>query len=368
MRVLYFTEGDSPHDRRYLTALGETAHQVGVLRQRKHAQQTIRGVQELNWPEGMPDWSNWRGWTEGKVQLRTLITDYQPDLIHAGPVQGPAFLAALAGFHPLVTMSWGYDMLLDARRSPWMRCATHYTLRRTDILIADCQAVADRALTFGFPAENIVQFPWGVDLAHFSPEKGKDGGLAWRHSLGWEENFVLLCNRSWSPKYGVDVLARAFLGAAQHNPDLRLLLVGSGPQGDELRRILTPVQEKVHMPGWVDQADLPAVYGAADLFITPSHCDGSSVSLLEALACGVPALASDIPSNLEWVQPRMNGDVFPDGDAAALEEKILALAADADLPIYASQSRRMAEQRANWGENFGKLLQAYQRAVSEVAG
>jgi glycosyltransferase involved in cell wall biosynthesis len=298
----------------------------------------------------------------------TLIADFQPDLIHAGPVQGPAFLAALVGFHPLVTMSWGYDMLLDAQRSPFMRYATQSTLNRTDIMIADCQAVADRVLTFGFPAENIVQFPWGVDLAHFSPEKGKDNRLAWRRSLGWEENFVLLCNRSWSPKYGVDVLARAFLGAAQQNPDLRLLLVGSGPQAEELRRILTPVEDMVHMPGWVDQADLPAAYCAADLFITPSHCDGSSVSLLEALACGVPALVSDIPSNLEWVKPGVNGDVFPDGDAAALQEKILVLAADADLSAYARQARLIAEQRANWGENFQKLLQAYQRAVSEFSG
>ena len=365
MRVLYFTEGDSPHDQRFLSALSNTAYQVSVLRQRTAQPATHQGVEELVWPHGMPDWSDWQGWEAGREQLSALIDLVKPDVIHAGPIQGPAFLAALAGFHPLVAMSWGYDMQMDAHRSPLMRCATEYTLAHSDLLIADCQAVAHQAAGFGFPIDHIVRFPWGVDLQHFSKENGMDAGLAWRRELGWEDHFVVLCNRSWSPKYGVDVLARAFVHAAQHNANLRLLLVGSGPQAEVLREILAPVEERVFMPGWVDQANLPAAYCAADLFISPSHCDGSSVSLLEALACGLPALVSDIPSNLEWVKPGINGDIFAGGDAAMLEERILALASDNRLSELGTEARRTAERDANWQKNFQKLLGAYDRAVAE---
>jgi glycosyltransferase involved in cell wall biosynthesis len=65
----------------------------------------------------------------------------------------------------------------------------------------------------------------------------------------------------------------------------------------------------------------------ADLYISPSHVDGSSVSLMEALACGLPALVSDIPANQEWVSEGVNGWLFPDGNADILAEKILAVIA-----------------------------------------
>ena len=61
----------------------------------------------------------------------------------------------------------------------------------------------------------------------------------------------------------------------------------------------------------------------ADLYISASHVDGSSVSLMEALACGLPCVVSDIPANKEWVTDGVNGWIFPDGDVDALAEIIL---------------------------------------------
>ena len=115
--------------------------------------------------------------------------------------------------------------------------------------------------------------------------------------------------------------------------------------------------------GQVDPAVLPAIYCAADLFVSPSHSDGSSVSLLEAMACGRPVLVSDIPSNKEWVAPGETGDLFIDGDPQSLSDKILALASDPDLEDYGCRARALAERRANWDENFQKLLMAYQMAL-----
>ena len=87
------------------------------------------------------------------------------------------------------------------------------------------------------------------------------------------------------------------------------------------------VIDRVEFGGRVSQADLPRWYRKSDLYVSPSHVDGSSVSLMEALACGLPALVSDIPANKEWVQEDRNGWLFPDGDADALAEKILWIAA-----------------------------------------
>jgi glycosyltransferase involved in cell wall biosynthesis len=364
MRVLYFTTQDSPHDQRFLTALARTPHQVFSLRMHTCDPDTPAGITELAWRDDQPDWSGWAGWQVGIAKLREILSDLKPDLIHAGPIQGPALAAALTGFKPLVTMSWGFDLLRTARRSPWMGEATQCALDRSAVLVADCQTVADQAAGYGFPRERMVLFPWGVDLDHFSPKHAMESGQQLTWALGWEGRFVLFCNRSWSVPYGVDDLAQAFVIAHQQRPDLRLLLAGDGPQSGRIRHILAPVADAVHFPGWVAREDLPAYYGAGDLFVSPSHCDGSSVSLLEALACGRPVLVSDIPSNQEWVRPGDVGDLVSDGDVRSLAGQLLALSADPDLATYGTRARLLAEERADWTVNFNKLLAAYQMAMT----
>ncbi|MFU8827711.1 MAG: glycosyltransferase family 4 protein, partial [Brevefilum sp.] len=230
--------------------------------------------------------------------------------------------------------------------------------------VADCQTVAKTAASYGFPPERMVLFPWGVDLSHFSPDSAVEPGDRIRQNLGWEGQFVLFCNRSWSAPYGVDDLAQAFVMAYQHRPDLRLLLAGDGPLAERLRHILAPVGDAVHFPGWVTREDLPAYYGAGDLFVSPSHCDGSSVSLMEALACGRPVLVSDIDSNREWVRPGEVGDLFDVGDVNSLASQLIAVAANPDLAAYGRQARKLAEARANWDVNFQKLMLAYQMALA----
>jgi glycosyltransferase involved in cell wall biosynthesis len=365
MRILYFTAADSPHDRRFLRALSGTAHQVFALRMQACQPQTPEGVRPLSWPGGQPDWSHWTGWQAGKEQFAAIAADVRPDLVHAGPVQGPAFLAALSGFHPLVTMSWGSDLLRQADRSPWMRFATAYTLDRTDVFLGDCQTVAARAADFGVPRKRRVLFPWGVDLSHFSPENGRVHGAAWRKRLGWQDHFVVMCNRTWAPLYGVDLLARAFILAVEANPALRLLLAGDGPQAPLIRSLLAPLGEFVHFPGRVNFQDLPGLYCAGDVFVSPSHSDGSSISLLEALACGRPVLVSDIPSNREWVRPGQAGELFADDSVLDLTTELLKMAKRPNLSAYQREARQLAEERADWEMNFDKLLQAYQLALSQ---
>ena len=366
MRILYFTEKDTPHDRRFLTAVARTEHEVYALRQHPCDPEPIATITELNWPAGQPDWSGWEGWQGGAAQLGSILEEVKPDLVHAGPVQGPAFLTALAGFHPLVTMSWGSDMLLKTQRSPWMREVTRYTLARTSVFLGDCQTVVDAALAYGMQPDRIVSFPWGVDLDYFSEQNGGAAGRELRDSLGWGDQFVVMCNRAWYPLYGVDVLAKAFAAAVKENQKLRLMLIGEGPLSVDIYRALLPVLDKVYLPGWLNKSYLPGAYCGADLFVSPSHSDGSSISLLEAMACSCPVLVSDIPSNQEWVQPGEVGDLFRDGDVGSLTQKLFQMAADPNLAQVGVKAREVVEDRADWGKNFQKLIFSYQIALSQL--
>ena len=365
MRVLYFSRAYSPHDHRFLEVMARSAHEIHFLQLESSGGSDDRpvpaAVRRVQWLKGARPF-RWQDAPARRGELRRILADLKPDVVHAGPIQNCAFLTALAGFHPLVAMSWGSDLLRDAHRSRVWEWATRYTLTHTDVLLGDCRAVADEAAAYGFSAGRTVLFPWGVDLEQFSP--GPDGGL--RERLGWQDQFVLLCLRSWEEVYGVDHLLRAFARAAAQNPALRLLLLGNGSQAGLVHQIIADhqLQDRVHLGGRIKQADLPRYYRAADLYVSASHSDGSSVSLLEALACGLPALVSDIPGNREWVQEGVQGWLFPDGDETRLAESIQHIAGESEaLSAMGKAGRKTAEEGANWKENSQRLWQAYDMAL-----
>ena len=368
-RILYFSRDYTTHDYRYLTALAQTEHEVGFLRleRRGHGfddRPLPPQIEQISWVGGQTP-AEFRNGPRLIAGLRRVIRSFKPDLIQSGPLQRSAFLVALTGFHPLVSMSWGYDLLVDVNRNRWWEWATRYTLKRSDALVGDCDTIRNLAIHYGMASERIVTFPWGANIDKYSP--GDDHGL--RARLGWDDDaFVLLSTRGWEPIYGVDNLAHAFVRAAHQRPELRLLMLGNGPLAPKIRQIFmqADVLDRVHFPGQVKQKDLPNYYRAADLYISTSHSDGTSISLLEALASGKPVLLSDIPGNQEWVTtPGGVGWLFRDGDVGSLAEGILWVVDQREqLPAMGLAARQLAEARANWEKNFPHLFEAYQIALA----
>jgi glycosyltransferase involved in cell wall biosynthesis len=367
VRVLYFTRDYTPHDHRFLTALAGTGHQVFSLRlersrERKEERPLPDGIEPLEWQGGKKPF-RLRDAVPLINGLREVIQKVQPDLVHAGPIQGPAFLTAATGFKRLVSMSWGSDLLLDAGSSQGMKLITKFTLQRSILLLGDCQAVSKTARLYNMPADRIVLFPWGVDLRTFQPE----GSCDIRQMPGWQDAFILLSTRSWEPIYGVDTLVKGFIGAARQVPQLRLVMLGSGSQGGELKQMLAGngLLDRVHFGGQVANDQLPGLYRSASVYVSASHSDGSSVSLMEAMACGRPVMVSDIPGNLEWVTPGQQGWTFADGDPAALESCMVeAYQRRSELPRMGDNSLTLARGRANWPENFKILTGAYELALN----
>ena len=363
MNVLYFSRDYTPHDHRFLASLAESGQEVHYLRLERRARQledrpVPEQVRQVAWRNGTSPFA-WRDWLPTVLELRRILGEIKPDVVHAGPVQSCAFLAALAGAAPLVSMSWGSDMLKDAYATAWMGRVTRFTLGRTSVLAADCEAVLRAAVEFGFDSRRWALFPWGIDLGRFAPAAGES---ALRARLGWEEQFVILSLRSWEPVYGVDVVVRAFARAVEQEPRLRLLLLGGGSLAGQIQGLLNErgLHGLVHLGGQVSQNDLARYYHAADLYVSASHSDASSVSLMEALGCGLPALVSDIPGNREWIVPGQAGRLFADGDAAGLAEGMLEAARDPEgLERMRREARALAERRANWPDNFQKLLAGY---------
>jgi glycosyltransferase involved in cell wall biosynthesis len=365
MRLIYFSQDYTPHDYRFLERLAATPHELYFLRledggHRTEERRLPAGVSVIDWWGGRKPIRRWE-MSRAKAEVGRVIDSVKPDLVHAGPVQRVAGLAAANGFHPLVTMSWGSDLLTEARRGAGRQKA-RWVLGHTDVLACDCQTVRMRAEQLGMPGDRIMVFPWGVDLEHFSP----GDGAAIRRKLGWGSEFIVLWTRSWERRYGVETFVRAFLRASNEMPNLRLIMLGGGSLERRIRQLLKTAERSRHVffGGQAGYAELPSYYHAADLYASASLSDGSSISLLEALACGLPAVVSDIPSNREWIIEGENGWRFTPGEIGDLLRALrLAASSQEARRRISHQNRMLAEKEANWDVNFGKLMQAYDLAL-----
>ncbi len=186
-----------------------------------------------------------------------------------------------------------------------------------------------------------------------------------RQKLGWQGAFILLSTRSWEPVYGTDTLIEGFVQAAERDSDLRLLMLGDGSLRPKIVATLEAagLTDRVHFGGQVDYDSMPAIFRAGNAYVSASHSDGTSISLLEAMACGLPSVVSDIPGNREWVMPGENGWLFSDGDPRDLAEAILMAKTDSQARTMGGRARAKAEERADWRRNFQLLLEAYRMAL-----
>jgi len=315
------------------------------------------GVGTAAWPFGPEGADTAAGRVARRARVTEIIADRQPDVIIAGPVHSGAFLAALARAKPLVTVSWGTDLLVDADATAKFRFVTSYVLDHSDAVFGDCRAVREAVHRHSsLPDERIVTFPWGINLKRFRPGHS---ALALRSELGWTENEIFISTRSWEPVYAIDVLIRAFVLVRRALPASRLLLLGDGSLDAEVRSLLSDLQlgDKVHAPGRAPYGLLPDYFRSADVYVSSALSDGTSISLLEAMACGLPVVVSNSFGNPEWVVDGVNGALAKPGDAESLSVAMLSVVADREKRNRMSEANvETARRRANWERNFPALV------------
>src|ERR1051325_8853856 len=158
------------------------------------------------------------------------------------------------------------------------------------MITCDCEAVKRKIIEIsGYPSDKIVVFPWGVDLGLFRPEENK---AALKSDLGVGDRPVIITTRTLSPVYGIEYFLRALPDVLRVHPRALALVVGTGPLDRQMRDLATSLglRDHVHFAGNVPNEKLPRYLNAADIYVSPSLSDGTSLCLLEALACGLPGV------------------------------------------------------------------------------
>lgn len=258
------------------------------------------------------------------------------------------------------------DLDGSSRRHQRMRRIYSPFVQRYVALSQDLQRyLVDRV---GLAPQRIEQIYNGVDAQRFSP--AVDGpapipGAPFAAPAHW---LVGTVGRMQTVKHQT-LLARAFVMALQQEPALRerlrLVLVGEGPLRAQAQTVLAEggVAELAWLPG--ERSDVPAVMRGLNAFVLPSLAEGVSNTILEAMACGLPVIATDVGGNAELVQHGQTGLVIPPDDVQALTRAFCSLA---NQP---QEARRLgAAGRAAIEQRFSlqAMVAAYQRLYDQSLG
>ncbi|MCX5815366.1 MAG: glycosyltransferase family 4 protein [Proteobacteria bacterium] len=363
MKIAYLSHGLSVYDHRFLAKMVERGHRAYLLScWPDKANIDIPGVDHIHYRLSFPRVKL----LPAILHLRRTLSKIKPDVLHTGFLQHHGFYGALSGFHPVLSMPWGSDVLIVSDASRYERLIAQFTLKRADMITCDCALVKNKivALT-GYPEEKIVIFPWGIDLTIFKPAT-KPSAL--RDNLGWTGKKVLIMTRQFKPIYGIEYFLDALAVVVKAEPDTRVILAGAGPLESEYRRRITELGMNgiVYFPGWLDDAGTSEHLNAADIYITTSLSDGTSASMLEAMACGLPVVVSDAPSYFEWVRDGVNGFIVPRRNVEQIATCLIGLLQDKDLQQeMGTRNLALARERADWERNFDTLEGIYERLVTQ---
>ncbi|MBK1706654.1 sugar transferase [Halochromatium glycolicum] len=214
----------------------------------------------------------------------------------------------------------------------------------------------------------------GVDTARFRPSPaGADRRAPLPAGFAAADTLTIGAVMRMQPVKAPLELARAFLllrdSVPAMFPRLRLVLVGDGPLRQTATEILTAagVAEQVWLPGARD--DVPELMRAVDLFVVPSLAEGICNTILEAMATGLPVIATDVGGNPDLVQPGATGNLVPAGKPEALTEAMAGvLSDDAQRQRMGRAARARAEREFSLEAMVQGYLQVYYKALGSAAG
>lgn len=359
MKICYVNKGISVHDQKFLAYLANKRElDVHLISFYGKKLPDLDGVRIHQIPIPSPELA----FPIACLMTPILIRKIKPDIVHAGYLLTYGFYAALAHYHPLLQMAWGSDVLI-APKSRVYRPIVKYSLKHADLVTIDCEKGKKAIVKLGYPVENIVVFPWGIDFKKFNP---RVDGKNVRKKLDWEDNLIIVCTRQHRPIYGMEYLIKAIPHVIRREPTARFLLIGSGPLTENLKQLVKElsVEKYVKFTGWIPNEELPKYLAASDIYVSSSLSDGTSVCLLEAMAVGLPVVVTDVDAILEWVTDGENGLVVPKKNPVALAKAICKLLEDDNLrKKFGEKNYKIARERASWDDNVKILEGMYQSLV-----
>jgi len=292
-------------------------------------------------------------------KLKKEIRLFQPDILHAHFASSYGLLGALCGFKPYIISTWGSDIFEFPRKSIIHNKLIRYNLSKTNLILATSVALKNEVCKY--TSKEVLVTPFGIDTEKFKKLNIKTNN---------EGTLIIGTVKSLAPQYGIDNLIKAFKILYDRNMQsrIKLLIVGDGQDRENLNILCEKlaIADDVIFKGAVDNEEIPYYLSMIDVYVALSNSESFGVAILEASACEVPVVVSDVGGLPEIVKDNETGFIVKSNNpskAALLIEKLLR---DKMLRSKMGEAgRKYVQERYNWKENVEKMIKIYQSIMFE---
>lgn len=351
MKILYLGDAQSIHTQRWVKYFA-ARHQVAIISNRPALLDniTIHDIGNISYIQKI-------------VAIKNIIKSFKPDIVHSHYVTSYGFLGALSGFHPFVLTGWGSDILVTPHKNWIFKQLTKFILQKADIITVDAQNMAIAIHKLAPSCDDKTQvIQWGVDLEHFNTKNKTTS----KSDLGLQNDFIILSTRNLEPNYNIDVIVNAFAKFSTQVSDTKLLILGNGSQKEDITTLIRDlgIENKVKFIGHTSYNEINQHYKSSDVFVSVPTSDATSMSLLEAMACGVIPVVSDIPANHEWVTDKGNGFIVDHNNIDNISEIFNYIYKNQNLiEQYGKTNYNIIASRANHHEEMKKMEVLYKNLI-----
>jgi PEP-CTERM/exosortase A-associated glycosyltransferase len=318
-------------------------------------------------------------------RLSEIIPTIRPDVLHAHSPSLNAIAALRAGKKfgiPVVyeVRAFWEDAAVDhgtatenGVRYKLTRALESYALKRADAVTTICEGLRRDIVARGIPADKITVIPNAVDIDKFAVGGVADQAL--KAKLGLADARLIGFIGSFYAYEGLDILLRAVPDLCAQRPDLRVLLVGGGPEDARLRQMAKDlgIVDKVVFTGRVPHDQVQMYYDLLDVLVYPRLSMRltdlvTPLKPLEAMAQGRVLAASDVGGHLELIVDGKTGVLFKADDPQALAEKVGRLVdAQSEWPTMRAAGRHYVESERNWKNSVSRYKNIYGRLTGAAA-
>ena len=297
-----------------------------------------------------------------------LVTLYvtvknQCGLIHAHWAIPIGLIGAVTGVlvhKPLIVTIHGSDQRMAAERSMFFRKIFLFVCSRAKHVHCVSNSMKEEIEEWGIEERKMSAFPMAVDESFLAVGKSRKFGEK-------DEPLTVISNRNLHSLYNVSLLVKAIPHVIKKDSKWRFLIAGEGPEREDLENQAKNLNigPYISFLGKVPHEEMSWLLGSADIYVSTSTSDGTSVSLLEAMASGAFPIVTNIDSNRKWIIDGENGFLVPLENEIFLAEKIIEASQNIDLRKEATRKNiEIIEERAEEKNNTSKIIGIYEKAFN----
>jgi glycosyltransferase involved in cell wall biosynthesis len=286
------------------------------------------------------------------------ILKHRCSLIHSHWAIPTGLIGALAGAllkKPLIVTIHGSDSRMALEGPFLLRRVFLYVCRRAIHITCVSEVQKKEIEQLGIEGEKTSVFPMGIEETFLKVGKSREQGLR-------NQPITILSNRNLLPLYNVSLLIRAIPFVLKEEPKAKFIIVGEGRERENIEKEAKSlnVGSSVKFLGRIPHERMPDILAQADIYVSTSLYDGTSISLLEAMGSGAFPIVTDIPANREWITDGKNGFLVPTDEAGFLARRIIdAIRGQALLQKSRENNLFIVEQKAIWSVNVKRIKEVY---------